>query len=180
MSQKTISDKQLHDFDVLFCVGDGVLSKAITTATQSEFSHVAHFRIINGKSYIVDAQKNGLTAKSWDDWNKEFNYRFVPLREPNLTALKLATYNEKEFDLLGTRYDYESLGYRHPKKIITGILNRFRKKQKDGWKERTDEQEIKRLYCSEHIATVRDFAEKQLTPQEVFTECMLRGYFEVK
>jgi len=178
--QKTISSKDLRDFDVLFCVGDGVLSKAITTATQSEFSHVAHFRLINGKPYIVDAQKNGLTAKTWDDWVNEFNYRFVVLREPNLTALKLANYQEIEFDLLGTRYDYESLGFRHPKKIITNILNRFRKNKKDGWKERTDEQEVKRLYCSEHVATVRGFAEKQLTPQEVFTECMLRGYKEVK
>lgn len=177
---KTVSSKDLKDFDVLFCVGDGVLSKAITTATQSEFSHVAHFRLINGKPYIVDAQKNGLTAKPWDAWVNKFNYRFVVLREPNLTALKLANYEEREFDLLGTRYDYESLGFRHPKKIITNILNRFRKKQKDGWKERTDEQEVKRLYCSEHIATVRGFAEKQLTPQEVFTECIVRGYKEVK
>ena len=180
MEQKTIKVSDLQDFDVLFCVGDGILSKAITTATASDFSHAAHFRLINGKAYVVDAQKNGLSARPWDEWVKEFDYRFIALRETNLTALKLATYNQLEFDLLGTRYDFESLAIRHPKKIITRLLNKVRKNQNDDWKERPESKEIKRLYCSEHIATVRGFAEKQLTPKELLTECMVRGYKQVK
>jgi hypothetical protein len=167
---------KLKDFDVLFCYGDGLLSKAIKAVTQSDFSHAAHFRIINGKAFVVDAQKNGLTARPFEDWQKEFEYTFIVMREPNLTALTIENYAQREFDLLGTRYDFESLTIRQPRKIVIEALNKLRKKKKDSWNEKSDAKEVKRLYCSEHIATVRNFAEKQLTPKELLFECVQRGY----
>lgn len=171
---------KLKDFDVLFCYGDGFLSKAIKTVTQSEFSHAAHFRIINGKAFVVDAQKDGLTAKPFEEWKQDFNYKFISMREPNLTALTIENYATRELDLLGTRYDFESLTIRQPRKIVIEALNKLRKKKKDSWNERSDAKELKRLYCSEHIATVRNFAEKQLTPKELLFECIERGYKKIE
>jgi hypothetical protein len=179
MKEVKVNPSQLQDFDILFCVGDGLLSKAITTIANSEFSHAGHFRLINGKPYVVDAQREGLTAKPWDEWVERFNYKFIVMRETTMTEEKRKQYEEIEFDLLGTRYDFESLVIRHPRKRFIDLLNRICKKKRDNWNEKSKDKERKRLYCTEHVALVRGFENAQPTPKDLLFETIEKGYSRV-
>jgi len=165
----------LQDFDILFCSRDTKLSKAIQTVTNSEFSHTAHVRSHKGKLYVLDAQIDGYQMKPFDAWKEKYNYDFIAMR---LDGLNHAECLAREIEIVGKGYDFESLAFRQPKRLITRLLNKFRKVQKDDWNER--ENELTRVYCSEGTAYVIGLPEIQLTPKEVFHEVTMRGGKVVK
>ena len=180
--------EQLQDFDVLFCKGKRLLSKAIIIADKvlarlnneaskgEYFSHAAHFRIIEGVAFIVDAQADGVNPKLFTDWVNEYEYEYIVMRE-HLTPEKLARYKIAEMEVMGREYDYVGL-IRQAKRITTKLLNKFRKEQKATWKAKEDESNL--LYCTEHIATVRDLPNKQVTPLELLHECTELVYEYIK
>jgi hypothetical protein len=58
-------------------------------------------------------------------------------------------------------------------------LNRICKKNKDNWKEKSEDKERKRLYCTEHVALVRGFENAQPTPKDLLFETIEKGYSRV-
>jgi hypothetical protein len=97
-----------------------------------------------------------------------------------MTEEKRKQYEEIETRLLGTRYDFWSLLFRHPRKAIIKLLNKCRKEQKDDWNERPKHKEDDRLYCTEHIALVRGFDNSQPTPRDLLFEVQDKKYDWIK
>ena len=70
----------LEDFDVLHCTGQKLLARLIRKFTKSEFSHTAIFRIIEGVPCVIDAQRDGVQVRTFERWQKEYNYKYVVSR----------------------------------------------------------------------------------------------------
>lgn len=164
MDLPKISKDQLQEFDLLFCVRDTALSEAITTVTASEFSHVGHVRVKAGKVAVVDAQADGYSAKRWEDWVARYDYRFIVMRLPYVTGDKVVELDAREHLLLGKEYDRKGLLVDQPKKQITKLLNRFRRKQKEASAKQRNAEAA--LYCSEAEATLYGAPRTDLSPQE--------------
>lgn len=178
MNLPKISKDQLQEFDLLFCVRDTPLSEAIRTVSASEFSHVGHVRVKAGKVAVVDAQADGYSAKRWEDWVAKYDYKFIVMRLPNMTAERIAELDAREHLLLGKEYDVKGLVIDQPKKQIVKFLNKFRRKQKEASaKQRNAEA---RLYCSEAEATLFGAPHTDLTPQELLEWTIDEGAKMVK
>lgn len=163
MNLPKISKEQLQEFDLLFCVRDTVLSQAIRTVSASEFSHVGHVRVKAGKVTVVDAQADGYSAKRWEDWVAKYDYKFIVMRLPNMTAERITELDAREHLLLGKEYDFKGLLVDQPKKQITKFLNKFRKDKEASAKQKNADRV---LYCSEAEATLYGSPDTALSPQE--------------
>lgn len=178
MNLPKISKDQLHEFDLLFCVRDTALSRAIRTVSASEFSHVGHVRVKAGKVTVVDAQADGYSAKRWEDWVAKYDYKFIVMRLPYITPVKITELDAREHLLLGKEYDVKGLVIDQPKKQITKLLNKFRRKDKEASaKQRNAEA---RLYCSEAEATLYGAPHTDLSPQELLEWTIDEGAKMVK
>jgi hypothetical protein len=164
MNLPVITKDMLQDFDLLFCVRDTALSEAIRAVSASEFSHVGHVRVKAGRVSVVDAQADGYSAKKWEDWVAKYGYKFIVMRLPNLTADKITELDAREHLLIGKEYDHKGLLVDQPKKQITKLLNKFRRKDKEAHARQKNADA--RLYCSEAEATLYGAERTDLTPQE--------------
>lgn len=149
--------------DILFCSGKKLLSKLIRLFTKSEWSHTALFIEIWGQPYIIDAQKNGINVKEFNEWVKEYGYKYEVRRSPKL--IDEHTFSLKAMSKSGvTLYDFESLIIRQPLYLIT------RK-----WEEKKSEDE--RMYCSEYVAWCHDVPEWfSMSPQDLYEYCLINKW----
>jgi hypothetical protein len=157
---------KLNNFDVLHCRGKHVLAKAIMFLTKGKFSHTAFFIRIKGLPFIVDAQKDGFNIRSLDQWLLKYNYYFEVTRKDGLSVATKKEMERKTFEKVGmTAYDFESLLWRMPRKIITGK-----------WKDK-GEKEDDRMVCSEGAAYVYGYEDpEKLSPQAFYDLCMKSGH----
>lgn len=152
--------------DILHCSGNRVLSKLIKKFTKSKFSHTALFIEIWGQPYIIDAQKDGVNVRPFEEWKKEYNYNFIVHRPVN-------PIDEKEFSIRAlskvghTAYDIEGLVFKHPWQILTGT-----------WKEKGDKSE--QMFCSEFVAWVYNVETSyRMSPQDVYEWCKENDFITV-
>lgn len=174
-----IAKQELKDFDLLFCTGEAPLSKAIMAATGSRFSHVAHVRYTPaGELRIIDAQRDGYNPKKLEDWLEEYNYGVELVRDKALTAELMQQYAAREFDLVGKEYDVKGLAFLQPHRIIVSKINKFVRRSRPLPQQKDP---AKRVYCSEVQAIIRGFAVVDLSPEELYCECVeLRNYTVIK
>jgi hypothetical protein len=148
--------------DILHCRGNRWISKMIMWFTKSQWSHTAIFAMIEGHPCVIEAQKNGVNVKTFDNWVKEYNYYYEVSRK--IGGVKDRVFLNKALSKAGvTGYDFISLLVRHPWKIITG-----------SWREMSKHQEDDKMYCSEYVAWCHnlgwDYA-NQMTPADVYNYC---------
>lgn len=174
-----IASQELKDFDLLFCTGEAALSRAIMAATGSRFSHVAHVRYTPaGELRIIDAQRDGYNPKTLEDWIAEYNYDVELVRDERLTDELKQQYAAREFDLIGKEYDVKGLAFLQPHRIVVSKINKFVRRSRP-LPEQKDP--AKRVYCSEVQAIIRGFAVVDLSPEELYNECVtLRKYSVIK
>lgn len=128
-------------FDILSCQGSSLISKGIRLFTGSRTTHTAQVVSAWGQLYIIDAQKNGVNPKPFDEWVKKYNYKYT-IHRPELEKLNV---NEKQFNIRAfsksgvKKYDFFSLFVRQPLFIITGKWI--------GKKSWDDE----KFYCSDYV-----------------------------
>jgi hypothetical protein len=71
---------QLLDGDILVCRGNGAIAKGISTATDSWATHTAQVMYVNTELCIFDAQKEGAFPRSFNAWQREYDYEFEVYR----------------------------------------------------------------------------------------------------
>ncbi len=170
----------VKDFDYLACSGTGLLPTAIKLVSKGKFSHSAHFRIKQGKLFVVDAQKDGYNPKPFSDWYNQFKYSFIVLSPINpFDDVQLNNMDLIEYLLLGKEYDFESLLLKHPRKEILKTLEHITGKEYDVWKEESQEESMKRLYCSEAEALIYSRPNAQVNPTELFNDLSSNGFKQI-
>lgn len=152
--------------DILHCTGDRLISRLIMKFTKSKFSHSAIFVEIWGQPFVIDAQKDGVNLRPWNEWMNKYNYKIVANRSTR-------DYNEKSLakramtKIGHTGYDFESLIFKQPIELLTGK-----------WFVKKNEQE--RMYCSEFVAWVYG-AERsyRISPQDLYKFCTMSDFVEI-
>jgi len=132
--------KYLKTGDILHCKSKHISSRLIKWFTKSKFaSHTAVVVECWGQIYIVEAQKDGVTAKTIKAWKKKYNYNVI-VAKPKIGPKDSKTFSIRAFSKTGaTAYDFKSLFLKHPWFLITGK-----------WKTDTDPEE--KMICSEYVA----------------------------
>ena len=144
--------------DVLHCSGKRLISKLIRWATKSKFNHTALYIEIWGQPYIIDAQDNGVNIKPFDQWEKEYGYKYIVTRPPyDQDEKRVAVKAMSKVGL--TAYDFEGLLIKQPIELLTG---RWRKKKND--------REQEKMYCSEFVAWVYYISDSYKTSPADFLE----------
>ena len=134
--------KNLRVGDILVCKGHGLISSVIMKATSSEWSHSALYVECWDQPSIIEAQKNGINAKLFTEWEKNWGYEYVVFRHRSEFDKKKLSI--RAFSKAGeTAYDFFSFIIRQPWKIITG-----------NFKYKGEEKESKRMICSEYTGWV--------------------------
>lgn len=169
--------KNARDFDVLFCVGSGWISRLIMWFTKGAFSHVALICIWDGVVYVMEAQKDGFRLKKPDEWVREYNYKFVVVRK-NVINGDLANMKRKRALMLGTRYDYYSFIVSFPRQKWIRFVNRFRKYKIQDYPSLSTEKVIRKVFCSESILYIFGLIKTMLSPSETLPY-MLENGFEI-
>lgn len=158
--------ENLQTGDVLHCTGKRWISRAIRWWTKSEYSHTAMYLEVWGQPYVVDAQKDGFNLRPYHKWIEKYDYDYKVTRNPAAQDKKFREELAKRaLSKVGvTAYDFESLIFRQPYKIITGK-----------WKQKRKEED--RMYCSEAISWVHGVKESyKMSPQDFYEYCILHGY----
>jgi uncharacterized protein YycO len=153
--------------DILHCTGKRLLSKLIRKFTKSQFSHTALFIEIWGQPYIIDAQKDGVNVRPWNEWVKEYNYKIVAHRSQD--TIDSHALSKRALTKVGhTAYDIESLLFRQPLKLLTGK-----------WDIKKDEDN--KMYCSEYVAWVYGVEKSyRMSPEDVYQWCLINNFKEVE
>lgn len=167
---KAMKIELIQTGDVAHCRGKKLLAKAIIFMTHGKFSHSAIFwRDEEGVLFACDSQKDGFNPRRFDLWVAEFGYEFKVTRSNKDKVLL-----ERRIKALWgvTSYDFEGTFIKQPIKIVTAILNRVRKNDKEPWKYRGEKKENERMYCSEAVAHCLGLPDSyQLSPQELWDYC---------
>ena len=163
--------------DVAFCTGKALLSKLIMKFTGSKWSHTAIFYYQKNVLMVADSQKDGFNAKTFENWKKDYGYKFEVYRSSKLPQ---AFIELRIMEILGTTpYDFESLFFRHPKKIATIFLNRFRKNKKMPWKDRGNAED-ERMYCSESVAYCLNLkSSERLSPEDLYNYVVKNDFYQI-
>lgn len=108
--------------DLVMCRGKRVVSKAIMRATKSNWSHAAIFIKLEGRLFVIDAQRDGVNLRPFEAWHLKYNYEFEVFRSYSSNYQHAPNYvKSRAFQKIGvTGYDFESLIIRQPIKLITG------------------------------------------------------------
>lgn len=153
--------------DILHCAGKKWLSKVIRRLTKSKFSHTALFLEIWGQPYIIDAQKDGVNVRPWNEWQAIYNYDFVVHRALEGTVDDVALSKRAMTKVGHTAYDIEGLIFRQPWELLTGNWN---PKKNEGDK----------MYCSEYVAWVYGVEKSyRMSPEDVYQWCISSNFVEV-
>lgn len=154
--------EQLKIGDILHCKNQGIISRLIRFFTSSEISHSALYLEIWGKPYVIDAQKDGVNVRPFEEWQKEYKYEILVTRfHKTIDEKELAI---RALSMVGhTAYDFKGLLVKHPLNLITGKY----KKEKDP---------ADKMYCSEYVAWVHQLPlAYRMTPKDLFIECIQIG-----
>jgi hypothetical protein len=153
--------------DILFCTGYSFLSKAIMRTTKSKFSHVALYMEVWGIPFVIDAQKDGIQFRMFDQWCDHYGYDIRAFRSQE-------PINEKELSLRAatkagfTAYDFPSLLLRHPIQMLTGK-----------WQDKKNTEKI--MTCSEFVSWVYAIHRSyRMSPQDLYEWCLLHKFVEIK
>ena len=159
--------EKLKHGDILHCSGQSIISKSIKMFIQSQISHTALYIELDGKPFIIDAQKDGVNLRPFDKWIQKYKYKYVS-SSPNWEFDPL----EKALSKSGsTGYDFELFVLRYPSKIIKGL---FTKKEVEL---RRVKDENKKMICSEFVAWVLGLDDPQnYTPKDLLKYCIEKGW----
>lgn len=160
--------EKLKTGDILHCTGKRLISKIIKRLTKSEFSHTAIFIEIWNKPYIIDAQKDGVNIRPFNEWVVDYNYTFKVHRSPNF--VNESTFAIRAMSKCGTTaYDLEGLLLKQPFEILTGK-----------WKNRGIRKECDKMYCSEYVAWCYGWEDcYRMSPRDVYEKCLKEGFIEI-
>lgn len=150
--------------DVLHCTGSSLLARLIRKFTKSKFSHTAFVVECWGQIYIVDAQRDGVNPRPFEEWVKKYNYSYVVSRKKNPHKDYGDWISIQAFKKVGsTPYDFASLLFWYPLYILTGKWHgKTSRKNND-----------KRLYCSEYVGWLVGIPDYwAASPQEVYDYCI--------
>lgn len=144
--------------DILHCRNNRLLSKLIRWATKSKWSHTAIYMELNGRPFIIEAQKNGVNIKTFDNWEKQYGYYWEAHR--NLEMGHEVPFVDRALSKAGvTGYDFDDLILKHPWRIITGK-----------WKREPNEEDD--MYCSFFAMWChREPDAYKMRPDEAFAHC---------
>jgi hypothetical protein len=153
--------------DILHCRGKRLISRLIMRFTKSNWSHTALAIRIEGKLFIVDAQRDGLNLRPFEAWQAKYDYNILVCRTMKANWNYSKSYiKERAMGKIGvTAYDFESLFIRYPWKLLTGK-----------WKNRGSKEDD-RMYCSEFVAwsySVPNWFE--MSPKLVYEWCVQNGF----
>jgi len=156
----------LNTGDILHCSSNRLISRIIKRLTKSKFSHSAFFIEIWGQPYVIDAQKDGVNLRPWNEWLDKYVYDIVAHRSSRKYSSDALA--KRAMTKIGhTGYDFEGLLFKQPLKLLTGK-----------WFVRKNESE--RMYCSEFVAWVYG-AERsyKMSPQDLYELCLKSEFYEV-
>jgi hypothetical protein len=159
----------LQTGDILHCRGKRLLSRLIAFATNSEFTHTAIVKVEEGEVFIAEMQKNGCELKSYENWQKDYGYKYVATRCHNVSNLNISgkIYNKIGF----ARYDIALLFLRYPVKLLKSLI--FNKEFSINRKKN----EEMRMTCSEFVAYCYGWSEPQnYSPKDVYDKCIKEGH----
>lgn len=153
--------------DILHCRGKRLISRLIMRFTKSKWSHTALAIRIEGKLFVIDAQRDGLNLRPFDAWHAKYEYKILVCRSTSdWYSDTQSKVKKRALDRIGvTLYDFESLFLRYPWKLLTGK-----------WKNRGSKEDD-RFYCSEFVAwaySVPNWFE--MSPQLVYDWSMENGF----
>lgn len=153
--------------DILHCRGKRLISRLIMRFTKSKWSHTALAIRIDGKLFIIDAQRDGLNLRPFDAWHSKYGYKILVCRTMKANWMFSKSYiKERAMGKIGvTAYDFESLFIRYPWKLLTGK-----------WKNRGSKEDD-RFYCSEFVAwtySVPNWFE--MSPELIYEWCIQNGF----
>lgn len=160
-------ETKLKTGDILHCSSNRMISKLIRKFTKSKFSHSALFIDIEGTSYIIDAQKDGVNLRLFSKWKDIYKYDFVVHRSQTLFNEDII--KNRALSKSGTTaYDFEGLLIKQPVELATG-------------KWRKEKCEECQMYCSEFVAWVwKADLSYRMSPQDLFEWCVKHNFTEVK
>lgn len=143
--------------DILHCRGKRLLSRMIMRVSRSQWSHTAIVVESWGQLFIIDAQQNGVNARPYKEWVKQYGYD-VEIARP-INPVHVEEFCKKAFGKIGhTRYDIASLFWHQPLYILTGK-----------WRGRTQDNALKKMYCSEFVGWMYELPNWwTLSPKQVY------------
>jgi hypothetical protein len=145
----------LRTGDILHCKSKGLISFLISFFTKSDITHTALFISVWGEPFIIDAQKDGVNLRPFDEWLKKYNYTYIVSRPIGIEEKSLAFKAMKKLGITG--YDYVSLLLKYPIHFI------FKK-----WLKNSEQ----KMYCSEYVAWVLDIENyERLSPVDLYDYC---------
>jgi len=152
--------ENLKSGDVLHCYSNRLISKLIRKFTKSKFSHTALFLEVWGQPYVIDAQKDGVNLRPFEEWVKKYDYSFEATRNTKLSKKDIEALSKKALSKSGhTAYDFEGLLIKQPIELLTG---KWRKKKTEDTK----------MYCSEFVAWVYGVEEfYKMSPEDFYEWC---------
>lgn len=159
---------QLKNNDVLFCYRDTILSESIRFVDIAEYSHVAIVRIIDGETFIADAQIDGIKLRPYEEWMNKFDYSFTIIRSSRMSERVEKKISQKVMLHLGKKYDKIGLLMQFWLQIHEMF---FRKDASI----RTDNE---KLYSSEFVASVFNVKYVDISPQRLYRVFKKREYLE--
>lgn len=141
---------------ILHCYRKTILSRLIRLFTKSIYSHTAVLFEWYGVLYVIDAQKDGVKIRTFEDWTRKYGYGYdaheLTSDKYDITDIvsRLRSKDGK------TKYDVVSLVFRQPLELIT-----------DAWLEANDPYD--KMYCSELVAWAMRIREAyKMSPKDLF------------
>lgn len=157
--------------DTFHCYRKSLMSGIIRSVTGGEISHNGIFLRINGKPYVIEAQKEGVIIKPFDLWVIQYGYNFIATRDPKAT-------------ISGTRYVDASLSYTGIKYGFFDLARHWIYKKTRIWL--GIDKEHKRLVCSEYRMLVHaefyntyELQIERMNPQEVYEWELSIGFEQI-
>ena len=164
---KLSNESQIAHGDVLHCVRDSFVSKAIRYVTKSKkSSHTAIVIEIFGILHIVDSQFDGTRIRTFKEWNSRYQYDVIITR-PHENIIDFIDLYSKIAPFLNSNYGYIDI-LRHL------ILNWF-----GIWL--GTEREQKNLICSEFVLMVFGYKDAyKSNPEDAYIWCLENGFKIIK
>ncbi len=158
----------LQTGDILHCKGKRLLSRLIAFATNSEFTHTAIVKVEEGSVFIAEMQKNGCEFKTYENWQKVYDYKYVATRSNvSMDNISIRIYKKLGY----ARYDFALLALRYPVKLLKSLI--FNKE----FSINRSRNEENRMTCSEFVAYCMGWSEPQdYSPKDVYNRCIEEGH----
>lgn len=103
----TLDHTKFKSGGIILCRSKRMLSKTIMETTGGDWSHVAKVIIIEGKVFVIDAQKEGVFARPLETWKRTFDYECELWNNPKAKIQAYETSNCMQY--AGVPYDKKHL-----------------------------------------------------------------------